>query len=184
MTELAQRIEAYGVILRPIIPADLPALRRWRNSEPVRTQMLDQTWIKPRDQRRWYQHIHAQSSQRHWCVETRGMRTGYANLKGFAAGDLSGQAKADSGLYLGDTPVRHGLLAVAVALCQLDAAFDKLQIGCIETQVKADNQSALRLNKMLGYQCLQSEQEFLTCTLTAADYYPARTQLMRFFRHG
>lgn len=184
MTELAQRIEAYGVVLRPIEPADLPALRRWRNSPSIRTQMLDQRRILPADQRRWYQQISAQPSQRHWCVEARGVRTGYANLKGFEAGELAGQAKADSGLYLGDTPVRHGLLAVAVALCQLDAAFDQLQIDCIETQVKADNHSALRLNKMLGYQSLQSEAEFLTCTLTAADYYPARTQLMRFFRHG
>ncbi|MFM2481467.1 GNAT family N-acetyltransferase [Celerinatantimonas sp. YJH-8] len=186
MNELAAlRIDAYGVVLRLVTPADLPALRRWRNSDAVRLQMLDQHRITPAEQRRWYQQISQDHSARHWCVEVRGTRCGYANLKGgVRTASLTGQAQADSGLYLGDTPVRHGLLAVAVALCQLDAAFEQLHIDRIKTQVKAGNQSALRLNQMLGYQRQDTDTPFLTCTLTAADYRRARVPLMRFFRHA
>ncbi|MFM2486770.1 GNAT family N-acetyltransferase [Celerinatantimonas yamalensis] len=180
---IASELCGYGVRLRPIVPADLPSLRRWRNSDEVRLAMLTQTHISPAQQRRWYQHIYAQPAQRHWCVEVQGIRAGYANLKGFVDAPLNGQARADSGLYLGQTRVRHGLLAIAVALCQLDAAFEQLDITTIETQVKADNHSALRLNRMLGYQSVTHIDEWLTLTLTAQPYFAARHHLMRFFRH-
>ncbi|CAG8999579.1 MAG: hypothetical protein CENE_01558 [Candidatus Celerinatantimonas neptuna] len=181
--EPAARISAYGVMLRPVCPADLPSLRRWRNSEPVRCQMLSQQIISARQQRCWFERMYDEPSRRHWCVEVNGLRTGYANLKGSASGNLAHQACADSGLYLGDTPVRHGLLATAVALCQLDAAFELLHIKMIKTQVKCDNSAALRLNSMLGYQRGMQEHEFITLTLVAKDYFAARQSLMRFFRH-
>lgn len=180
---VASYIRGYQVELRPIEPRDLPTLRRWRNSDRVRLNMLDQSLITPHAQRQWYERICANKGQRHWLVEVDGVRAGYANLKGLQPGKLAEQAEADGGMYLGDSSVRHGLLGVAVALCQLDAAFDHLHIERLKTQVKCDNHSALRLNQVLGYKEVSHNAQWKTLTLDAADYYVARSSLMRFFRH-
>lgn len=180
---LTPLITRYGVSLKPIIPADLPSLRRWRNSDEVRLNMLSQSLISASQQRLWYERISTDDSQCHWCVYVGDTRAGYANLKGFAKEPLMGQATADGGLYLGQSRVRHGLLATAVALCQLDAAFEQFKIGQIQTQVKSDNNSALRLNQMLGYQTQANDNYWITLTLTAPSYVRARQNLLRFFRH-
>ncbi|CAG9295144.1 GNAT family N-acetyltransferase [Celerinatantimonas diazotrophica] len=180
---LTPSITRYGVSLKPVSPADLPALRRWRNSDEVRLNMLSQTLISPSQQRQWYERISNDESQCHWCAYVNNVRTGYANLKGFAQAPLSAQHTADSGLYLGQSSVRHGLLAAAVALCQLDVAFEQFKIGQIQTQVKRDNNSAIKLNQMLGYQPQTNENYWVTLTLTAPSYIRARQNLMRFFRH-
>lgn len=176
-------ITRYGVNLKPVSPADLPSLRRWRNSDEVRLNMLTQTLISPSQQRQWYERISSDDSQCHWCVYVNGVRAGYANLKGFEHVPLGFQHQADSGLYLGQSSVRHGLLATAVSLCQLDAAFEQFKIGLIQTQVKKDNTSALKLNQMLGYQTQTNDNYWVTLTLTASSYIRARQNLMRFFRH-
>lgn len=172
----------YGVELCPIAPWDLPALRRWRNQDEVRMQMVSQTRISPRQQCQWFTATRERRDQQHWVLWCKGVRTGYVNLKGDGQGELYGQAIADAGLYLGNSTVRHPMLAVAAALSQLDQGFDELNIGCIRTLVREHNRSALRLNEQLGYRQIGQENGFFALELLPADYYAARGRLRRFFR--
>jgi RimJ/RimL family protein N-acetyltransferase len=174
---------AWGVELRPVAVADLPSLRRWRNGDAVRLQMVDTRLIAAPQQRRWFETLCRRPSQRHWTVWCAGQRAGYANLKGRADAPLAGQALAETGLYLGDTPARQQThLALATALAQLDTAFDTLGIGCIETGVRHGNAAALRFNKVLGYVPLHQDDEFTTLGLRPAAYRAARARLARLFR--
>jgi len=172
----------YGVELRPIQPRDLPALRRWRNQDDVRMQMVSQTLISPRQQRQWFTATLERRDQRHWVLLCKGMRAGYVNLKGECHGELHRQAVADAGLYLGKSTVRHPMLAIAAALSQLDQGFNDLQIGCIRTLVRESNRSALRLNEQLGYRPNGQENGFIALELLPDDYHEARDRLRRFFR--
>lgn len=173
---------SYGVELRPIAPWDLPALRRWRNQDEVRMQMVSQTRISPRQQRQWFTVTRERRDQQHWVLWCKGVRAGYVNLKGECQGELQGQAIADAGLYLGSSTVRHPMLAVAAALSQLDQGFNELHIGCIRTLVRENNRSALRLNEQLGYRQIGQDNGFFALELQPADYYAARERLRRFFR--
>ncbi|WP_180343118.1 GNAT family N-acetyltransferase [Aeromonas veronii] len=173
---------SYGVELRPIEPWDLPALRRWRNKDEVRMQMVSQTRISSRQQRQWFADTRERQDQLHWVLWYKGVRAGYVNLKGECQGKLQGQAIADAGLYLGNSTVRHPMLAIAAALSQLDQGFDELHIGCIRTLVRENNRSALRLNEQLGYRQIGQENGFFALELQPVDYYAARERLRRFFR--
>lgn len=173
---------SYGVELCPIHAWDLPTLRRWRNQDEVRLQMVDQTLISPRQQRQWFVSISERSDQQHWVLHCRGIRAGYINLKGECNAPLQGQAVADAGLYLGASTVRHPMLAIAAALSQLDQGFDICNLGCIRTLVREGNSSALRLNEQLGYRQVGQENGFFALELRPADYYAARERLRRFFR--
>lgn len=173
---------SYGVELRPIEPWDLPALRRWRNQDEVRMQMVSQARISPRQQRQWFSATRERRDQQHWVLWCKGVRVGYVNLKGECQDELNGQAIADAGLYLGSSPVRHPMLALAAALSQLDQSFDELKIGSIRTLVRENNRSALRLNEQLGYRQVGQENGFFALELLPADYYAARERLRRFFR--
>ncbi|WP_349921774.1 GNAT family N-acetyltransferase [Aeromonas veronii] len=173
---------SYGVELRPLEPWDLPILRRWRNRDEVRLQMVDQALVSPHQQRQWFVASQERPDQRHWVLWCKGMRAGYVNLKGAHRGSLQSQAMADAGLYLGTSPVRHPMLGIAAALSQLDQAFDGLNIGLIRTLVREGNDAALRLNEQLGYRQLGYDSGFVSLELNPVDYYAARERLRRFFR--
>jgi len=89
----------YGLELRAVAKADLPTLRRWRNSPQIRCQMVDTTYISPKDQRDWFESILGCDREAHWVARFRDIRAGYMNLKG--GGKLSSQLCLDGGLYIG-----------------------------------------------------------------------------------
>lgn len=180
---MAATVNRYGVALRPVARWDLPSLRRWRNTPEISQQMMNCDRIMPKQQRQWFESLQQRPEQRHWTVWCKGVKTGYANLKGENRGDLFGQAVVESGLYLANTPVRNGLLATAVALNQLDAAFEILQVHRIETMVKATNTAALRLNQLLGYAVVSSNECVHVLDLTPERYFKARAKLVRYFSH-
>ncbi|MFM4948784.1 GNAT family N-acetyltransferase [Aeromonas dhakensis] len=173
---------SYGVELRPLQPWDLPTLRRWRNLDEVRLQMVEQALISPRQQRQWFVSSLERADQQHWVLWCRGLRAGYVNLKGETRQSLQGQPVADAGLYLGRSSVRHPMLAIAAALSQLDQGFDTFGLGCIRTLVRTGNDAALRLNTQLGYRQQGQQGDFIALELQPADYYAARERLRRFFR--
>ena len=180
--ELRIKLNNYGVELRAVEMCDLPLLRRWRNRDDIRLQMMQTDYISPNQQRNWFESIQYRNDQQHWVLWCKGQRAGYVNLKGKISGELFGQDIADAGIYLGPSAVRHPMLAVAAALSQLDFGFETLQIKAIRTLVKNDNHSALRLNQQLGYQVLLNKQDFIALELLPSDYFIAREKLRRFFR--
>lgn len=172
----------YGVELRNVDISDLPQLRRWRNQKEISSQMLSTDRISPKQQREWFESIQTRSDQKHWVLVCKGIRAGYVNIKGHEPIHLAGQLSVDAGLYLGNSDVRHPMLAVAAALAQLDYGFDVLKVQSVKTLVKADNSSALRLNQQLGYKIIDSGQPFVELQLLPEDYFSARERLRRFFR--
>ena len=172
----------YGVELSPVRMGDLPQLRRWRNLDAVRMQMVNTDRILPHQQRSWFESIQHRQDQVHWVIRCGGQRAGYVNLKGMLPVALQGQAIAETGLYLGPSEVRHPMLAIAAAMAQLDHGFEQAEVGMMRTLVRHDNSAALRLDQQLGYQLAGTNGDFLMLELLPDHYFKARERMRRFFR--
>ncbi len=173
--------EGYGIELRPVTPRDLPSLRRWRNSPEIRRYMLDTSYITPRRQRLWYEQIKGRADQAHWVVWREGVRTGYVNIKG--NGPLESQEQVHGGLYVGDSPVRHGLLGYAMAMMQLYIIFEYLSVSRVQMLIREDSYRARRFNQQLGYHEGECKDGIVTLTIFPSDYKAAKTRLIRYFPH-
>jgi len=174
--------EGYGIELRPVNPCDLPSLRRWRNNPQISQQMIDTSYITPHQQRRWYEQIKNRIDQAHWVVWCEGVRTGYVNIKG--EGSLKLQTQVDSGLYVADSQVRHGLLGLAVIMMHLDIVFEYLSVAQIKSVIRQDNDRARQFNRKLGYLEEGSKNGFVNLVIHSSDYKRAKTRLIRYFQNG
>lgn len=178
---MLQRIfKGYGVELRPVTPFDLPSLRRWRNSPKIRLQMADTSYVSPNQQRKWFEGIKIRNDQAHWVVWYNDIRAGYMNLKG--NGPLESQFSLDGGLYVGNSPVKHGLLGYAIALMQLEIVFEHLEVPEYKTSFRDTNVHARKFNKQLGYQEVDQKDGFIWVVITRRDHAPAKKQLMKYFK--
>ena len=171
--------KGYGVELRPVRPQDLPSLRRWRNTPKIRNMMLDSSYITPRQQRVWFEHIINRVDQAQWVVWCKGEKTGYVNVKG--EGHLQMQPHVSGGYYIGETNVRHALLGYAVTLMYHDIIFDYMVVPLIKGIILKDNRNSLKLNKEFGYQKVSESAESISFTLKARDYSKARKRFLRYF---
>ena len=172
--------EGYGIQIKPVTPSDLPSLRRWRNSPEISEQMIDTSHITPKDQRLWYKKIIDSVEEAHWVVWCKNIRTGYMNLKGKES--ICSQNSLDGGLYVGKSEVQHGLLGYAIALMQLDIAFNFLFCRKYETSFRETNSSARKFNKQLGYREISCINGFVRVSITNESYKKAKDRLIRFFR--
>ncbi|BDM63732.1 hypothetical protein NFHSH190041_11840 [Shewanella sp. NFH-SH190041] len=175
-------VGGYGVVLLPVMARDLPQLRRWRNSDDIRLQMVDTGHIGAHQQRCWFEHCREQGGQRHWVLRAQRQRAGYVNLKSPEPAVLTGQSRVDTGLYVAPSAVRHPMLALSAALCQLDYAFELQGVQSVCTQVRQDNHAALGLDQYLGYRQVGRSDGFIRLELSDENYRVARDRLRRFYR--
>ena len=172
--------EGYGIQIRPVTPSDLSTLRRWRNSPDISQQMVDTSYITPHNQRLWYERIIYSVEEAHWVVWRKGIRAGYMNLKGLDS--VCSQKSLEGGIYVGNSKVKHGLLGYAIALMQLDIAFEFLFSMQYETSFRENNISASRFNKQLGYQEIIRKDGFIRVAITIESYNKAKSRLIRYFK--
>ena len=172
----------YGIELRPVTPCDLPSLRRWRNSPEISKHMTNSYYISPHQQRIWYESIRARIDQVHWVVWNKEIRTGYASIKG--EGPIDSQEKLEVGFYVGDSPVRHGLLGYAIEMLLLDIAFEHMSASQILGEIVKTNYSARKLAQQLGYREISENENFVDVVLDPADYKTAKIKFVRYFSNA
>ncbi len=171
--------EGYGIELRPVMPPDLPSLRRWRNSPQINEQMVDTSYITPHQQRLWYERIREREDQACWVVWCKGVRTGYVNIRG--KGPLESQTQISGGFYVGDSQVRHGLLGYAIALMYHEIIFEYFSVSEIRDSVLKSNHRARRLNQQMGYREQRENGSFVNVVLDYSDYKIARKKFAKYF---
>ena len=172
--------KGYGIELRPVRPQDLPSLRRWRNTPTIRNKMLDSSYITPRQQRVWFEHIINRVDQAQWVVWCKGGKTGYVNIKG--EGHLQSQPHVSGGYYIAKTTFRHALLGYAVMMMYHDIIFDYMVVPLIKGNILKDNRNSLKLNREFGYREVSESAESILFTLKASDYSNARKRFLRYFK--
>jgi RimJ/RimL family protein N-acetyltransferase len=172
--------KGYGIELRPVRMQDLPTLRRWRNTPVIRNKMNDSSYITPRQQRVWFEHILNRVDQAQWVVWCKGGKTGYVNIKG--EGHLQTQGHVCGGYYIAKTRFRHALVGYAVMLMYHDIIFDYMAMPLIKGNILKDNKNSLKLNRDFGYQEVSESAESISFTLTPTDYANKRMKFLRYFK--
>ena len=70
----------------------------------------------------------------------------------------------------------------AIALMQLDIAFEFLFSMKYETSFRENNISASKFNKQLGYQEIIRKDGFIRVAITIESYNKAKSRLIRYFK--
>ena len=169
--------KGYGIELRPVIPSDLPSLRRWRNSPQIRRMMVDDSKITSHQHRLWYEGIRERFDQAHWVVWCEGVRTGYINIMG--EGPIEIQEQLTGGMYTGNSRVRHGMLGYAMQLMLLDIVFEHLSVSKFRGPVRKDNLKGRQFLKKLGYSEEVYKNDFVWTTICHSDFEKAK----KYFRY-
>ncbi len=170
----------YGIELRPIGARDLPALRRWRNSDVINQNMLDTSFITPERQIMWYKSILGREDQAHWVVWSQGVRTGYSNIKG--KGALHEEQNFEVGGYIGASSIRHVLLGYALILAQWHIGFEELKAETIDILIKGDNQRLIEFNERTGYRRKEETADGMRLSLAREEYPAAQARLLKYFK--
>lgn len=175
-----QIIKGYGIELRPIMPFDLPSLRRWRNSPRISMQMIDHSYVTPHQQCLWYKKITKLENQAHWVVWYKGIRSGYMNIKELQTN--KGVTEVDVGMYVGDSSANHCLLGFAIVLMQLDLVFENKSVLEVKIKVREKNIRAIKFNKLIGYKQIGSKDGFVILIIKPSTYKADKSRLMRYFQ--
>ncbi len=169
-------LQGYAVTLRPIQSSDLEQLRQWRNSEPVRQQMLSQQTISVEQQNAWFSKVQRDPAQHHWVIEYKSRPIGSANIKALYASKLDEATTIEPGLYIGDPAYRQNIIAFAPTLLINDYCFNTLAASQLKAVVKASNQAAMNYNIKLGYK-VHSNHDVCELILTKPAYEQATAML-------
>jgi hypothetical protein len=170
----------YGVEFKPVSIRDLPILRRWRNSNKICEQMLDQKHINARSQISWFGNVSSCDKQAHWVVWCKGERTGHVNVRSKVS--LAEGHTVNGGYYIAYSHVRHPLLGVATILMYHDIIFDHIKASQIYDSVRKGNLNVRKFNKQIGYKELSEHNEIIKITLNPDDYRLAHKKYFRYFK--
>ena len=168
-------LNKYRLKLRPVTMHDLELLRQWRNADPVRLNMRDQSFISKVRQRQWFEQIQ-QSSDVHFVAEYKETPIGYANFK------KTGTNLAETGLYIGADQYRGTALAFCLALALLDFVFTQPNITMIQAHVLPHNTAAIHFNQKLGYHMVQQQADMIVMQLRHTDYLRAKKDILSVLR--
>ena len=102
---------------------------RFLNSQHIRQNMIDNSYISPHQQRIWFENIQGRVDQMNWVVWCKGIRAGFIKIKG--SGPLELQKHLGGGYYVGESQIRHGLLGYAIFLMFHDIIFEYFSVNSL-----------------------------------------------------
>jgi len=175
-------ISRFNVVLRPLQQSDLETVRQWRNSDPVRLQMLDQSLISTEQQLQWFLKVCQNQTQYQWLIEYKQQPVGACNLKSPDGATIQASNPAETGFYIGEERYRGSILAFFAALALNDYSFNQLKLSRLLAQVKLNNSAAIRFNHQLGYQNDAQHNNMQQMHLTPDGHQQALNRFQRFIR--
>lgn len=120
-----------------------PLVLRWRNSQRVRTNMLDDSVISEESHRIFLRNLNQDLSKAYFIVAMDKKPVGCIYFT-----DLD-TSTVTWGCYIGEEKPIPGLF-IAFLLLAANFAFSKQQVKVLRSEVAYNNQSPIKLNKFLG----------------------------------
>ena len=143
--------------LRPIEEKDLRIILKWRNSDKVHSQMLTNHKISWDEHYSWFQNMKKQAVKRNFVFEYDGESIGYI---GYTEYDETNHT-CSPGVYLGDNVTAPKDAALYLFVASIEYAFYKLNMQKLNTDVFADNKTALILDEFLGYEIVPNKEHYV-----------------------
>ena len=141
------KVNASGVMLRPIELKDTPLIVQWRNQEDVRRNLYIQTDLTPEMHEKWYHTRVATGQCAQFIIECEAGPIGTVFLKNI---DTELQ-KAEFGIFLGNGDCRGKGYGSAAAAQIVTYGFTKLALNRIYLSVFMSNPAAIRSYEKVGF---------------------------------
>jgi UDP-4-amino-4,6-dideoxy-N-acetyl-beta-L-altrosamine N-acetyltransferase len=148
-----ERIEKYGVVLRPMQPEDLELVRYWRNHPKISQYMSFREHITEAMQKAWYDTINNDRNL-YLIVEWESRSVGLINIKDVDRVEQCGE----SGVFFWDDACLNSDVPPRASLALGEFAYETLGLKYLHARVLQSNTRAIRYNKYTGFK-LQPGQE-------------------------
>jgi len=143
----------YGITLNRLTQNDLELLRKWRNSEKIRQNMIFRDEITPDMQLNWFESINNYNNF-FYIIEFKSEKIGLIDNKGtdWQAGSTH------SGLFIYEEKYINSQIPVAASLILMQIGYHILNIQVTKIKVLTSNKLAISYNKQLGFVESKNEQ--------------------------
>lgn len=182
------RYEIGKYALRDIQEDDLPLLLEWRNSPRIHSKMLTDHKITLDEHVAWFDRIKDEPIKKHFVFTYDGTPIGYNNCSGL---DLERRTVYGSS-YIGAPDKCPKNSGVVLFYMSNDYVFSTFDVIIREVKVFADNQKALRLEQLFGYEFDSKKNSYvekdgerklvLYGTLTKERWFKRRVEIADMFK--
>lgn len=132
-----------GFSLVPFTPENADIVLGWRNSERIRSNMLDDSIIETKDHKNFLKALARDESRAYFVVELRGAPVATLYFTGL------GSKEVTWGCYIGSDKTIPGLF-VALVVIATRYSFNFPSTGVLRSEVAAYNANPIKLNRFLG----------------------------------
>lgn len=136
-----------GIVLEPISPEDTDNIIRWRNSDNVRKNFLDQRLFTREGHLRWLETMVDTGRVVQFIIYAEGIPAGSVYLR-----DIDEEnRKAEYGIFIGEDFARGKGIGTKAAKAIVEYGFDSLKLHKIFLRVLAANKAAVRSYEKAGF---------------------------------
>lgn len=160
--------------LRLIDFDDIQLLRYWRNLDHIRNRMVSTDYIARDGQRNWFNQLD-KDSQRYYIFSFGSQDVGSVNITKI---DYDKQT-FEAGVFCGNTEFRNHWINVWACIKAYDYAFFELDLQKSFATILSNNETALKLNKTLGYEYREDINKNVKRYLLTREIYVRSTEKIK-----
>ena len=146
LSEIETKLTRESCRLRPMKPADLEMVLKWRNSERVRTAMYKDHIISMEEHQDWYQRVTDGNTSLHFVFEVDGRPIGVVNTVDI---DRTNN-KCNWGFYIGDESAPCGA-GSAMGFLALERLIEAEGFRKVTGEALGSNDASIRYHRKLGF---------------------------------
>lgn len=148
------KIESGSIALRLLVDSDLEQVRKWRNSEAVRTNMIYQDYITRESQLAWFLGLDKKCNL-YYVIELNGIPVGVCNLK-----DIDWcKSVGEGGVFIGETSCLNTTVPVKSILLFLNYLFFSCNIRTVTLRIRKENVVSKKIVEAFGATLITDEKE-------------------------
>ncbi len=169
------RIKQYGVTLRRIEKRDIELIRKYRNSESIRNNMLYRKYITKSMQLQWFKSIEKNPKISYYIIIYKRKKIGLINVKKID------KNISESGLFMFNKENYSNYTAVIASVLLIKTGFYVMKTFNEETIIRVikTNGIAIKYNKSLGYFIIDETNEYYLMKLTLDSYEKATKKILK-----
>ena len=177
-------LSGYGIELSVVTEDKIEKIRGWRNHPEIADVMLDKNKISSEEQKAWFQSLKEKQHCLYLLISYKNEDIGMIYAQVGENLSLTMAKSISPGLYIApDCKYKNSVLAFCPSLVFIDYLFKQGTCEELVAQVFEFNESAIRYNKMLGYQVAEvDEQGLLKMRLDRSNFEFAKKELSKILR--
>ena len=125
---------------------DIETIRSWRNSDNIKKYMYTNKIISREDQKKWFEKISNNSSEKYWIIEIDNIKIGLISLNNIDVFNY----KCSWAYYIADLSFRGRGIAKTLECNIYDYCFFELGLNKVYCEVIESNNNVIEIHKKFG----------------------------------